>query len=114
MTPNELANALVAAGILLSNGNGRFRVAGHEWDELTEEDAINDPRVAMACMERLITTMPGGLQTMAVTWHPELNRYEVSVAKSAIPVYGAYLDRSDESMERAICEAFVAATKDSK
>ncbi len=73
---------------------------------------VRDPRVAMAMMEKTIKDDRIDLRCVSGSWMPSLNRFDACVASSATPTYGVYLDRSNESLPRAINEATGEALND--
>jgi len=71
------------------------------------EDFVRDWRVAGALMERIVKDDRLDLRCVSGSWMPSLERFDACVAGSATPTYGVYLDRSNESLPRAIIEACV-------
>ena len=73
---------------------------------------VRDWRVAGPMMEKCIKDDRLDLRCVSGSWMPSLERFDACVATSATPTYGVYLDRSNESLPRAIIEACCEALYD--
>jgi hypothetical protein len=73
---------------------------------------VRDWRVAGAMMEKMTMEGPDKLRTVMGSYHPTLGSFEASVSVSTTNAYGTYLDRSHESLPRAIIEACCEALGD--
>ena len=60
-------------------------------------------------MIKLVTEQPDRLKTVSLSYYKDLGLFEGSVARSAVPIYGVYLDRTDRSPEVAIVTACLDA-----
>ena len=80
-------------------------IAGCDWQ--TADELVCDWRVVGALMEKTIKDDRIDLRCVSGSWMPSLERFDACVASSATPTYGVYLDRSSESLPRAIIEACV-------
>ena len=106
MTDQELAEALFELRVVSFNPAYECAyntVAGGK--NMNAEQIVRDWRVAGALMEKLTMEGPDKLRTVMGSYHPTLGSFEASVSVSATNVYGTYLDRSHESLPRAIIEA---------
>jgi len=111
MNDKELADKVVAlgAGYKLKADSEQYCVfADCEWcDTVPASELVLDWRVAGALMEKTIKDDRIDLRCVSGSWMPCLERFDACVASSATPTYGVYLDRSSESLPRAIIEACV-------
>lgn len=113
----DLANAVVELGIingdvdLVHDGGYVYWIGNDVHDIYSASEIVRDPRVAMAVALKCIKE-DKYLRTVMLSYHPTMGVFEASLAKSAVPVYGTYLDRSDEDPFRAITEAAVQALKE--
>lgn len=113
MDDRTLADAIVEIGVLQKRTRyPGYALATRPKSSYTAEQIVRDWRVAGAMMEKMMTDGPDDLRTVMGSYHPTMSVFEASVAKSAVPVYGTYLDRSDESLPRAINLACVEALGD--
>lgn len=104
MDDKTLADALVADGIgqalqpNLPKSEQLYYYAPDGWphEPNDPEDFVRDPRVAMACMERM-----GGL-----VWRQE---YKDDTPVWIVETDIENIDATNESLPRAICEAYVMA-----
>ena len=102
MNDKELADRIVALGVLLSNGNGRWRIAGHPWEELNDEEAVRDWRVAGALMEQVE-------EGIEYTRYHDWQQQGKESWKAAQFLEDEGPQFTDDSLPRAICEACVEA-----
>ncbi len=112
MNDKELADKVVALGVGYRSGPhayGIFLAEGTSERIGGPEDFVRDWRVAGALMEKMTMEGPDKLRTVMGSYHPTLGSFEASVSTSATNPYGTYLDRSNESLPRAIIEACVGA-----
>jgi len=98
-----LADALVERGIGFIEGALYMPPNGSHLDWLLDEDFVRDARVAMACMAEF---------SDCEIWRDNKDIWWFRIHM----VFGDRIHRnwvcaSDESLERAICMAFVEATK---
>ena len=114
MTDQEIADALVKAGILLVRGN-EYAIKGHFdsnhcYPQGDVDFVLRDWRVAGACLERM-----GPEQSEIVlryVYYELSTESEWEVEMGNMPAK-ATADAANESLPRAICEAFVTL-RDSK
>ena len=120
MNDKELADKVVALGIfthlvmrddlLAFHGTRAYSTSLlHHQEFISEAELLIDWRLAGALMEKTIKDDRIDLRCVSGSWMPSLERFDACVASSATPTYGVYLDRSSESLPRAIIEACVTA-----
>jgi len=108
-----LADQVVALGVgelydTDQHGNRRYYSQKANYP-VAAERFVRDWRVAGALIEKTIKDDKIDLRCVSGSWMPSLERFDACVASSATPTYGVYLDRSSESLPRAIIEACVNA-----
>ncbi len=117
MNDQELADAVVAHGVgrlvkHIGDIDPRYSMDSYVGDHSVQDLAdqfVTDWRVAGALMEKVTMEGPDKLRTVMGSYHPTIESFEASVSTSATNPYGTYLDRSNESLPRAIIEACIAA-----
>ncbi len=112
MNDKELAEKAVTLGVGAKDDVGDYVVTGTwyaDGEPCIAERFVRDWRVAGALMEKTIKDDRIDLHCVSGSWMPCLGRFGACVASSATPTYGVYLDRSSESLPRAIIEACVEA-----
>ncbi|MCP5014714.1 MAG: hypothetical protein GY938_05445 [Ketobacter sp.] len=119
MDDKTLADAIVGLGVGSERGGYYSHIGSGFLSETqnappwfvrtnqTPDTFVRDWRVAGALMELCAKSNDPDKRTIALSFGPEM--FCATAAGSSTPTYGVYLERSNKSAPRAICEACVKA-----